>query len=65
MYKEALRALEDIEIFPIIGLVIFFGVFSFMIYMVFRMRKSSVDYLSNIPLNEDETPNLTYTNEKS
>ncbi|MCC5946256.1 MAG: cbb3-type cytochrome c oxidase subunit 3 [Bernardetiaceae bacterium] len=65
MYKEALRALENIEIFPIIGLVIFFGVFSFMIYMVIRMTKKNVDYLSNIPLNEDKTPNFTHTNEKS
>lgn len=41
-------------IFPLIGFFLIFGVFLAVLIKVFLMKKEGVQYLSQIPLNDDE-----------
>lgn len=51
--KGHLTSIEGIEIFPVISFIIFFSFFIGLSIYVFKMKKSRVDTLKNIPL-EDE-----------
>ncbi|MBL1280937.1 MAG: cbb3-type cytochrome c oxidase subunit 3 [Fluviicola sp.] len=51
--KHNLTGIDGVEIYPIISLLIFVLVFVAVIYYVVRMKKSDIEELSNIPL-EDE-----------
>lgn len=53
MYKEVLRSIENIEIFPVVSLVIFVGFFAIVLIGTFKTKQSTIDELSNIPLNDD------------
>jgi len=53
MYKEILRSISDIDIFPIIAIVIFFLFFMGLLVWVFRMDKKHVNHMSNMPLKDD------------
>jgi len=55
MYKHVLRAIEGVEIFPLIGLVIFTGFFVGLLFYVFKLSKGLVNHMENLPL-EEETP---------
>ena len=46
--------MNDVEIYPIISLVLFFGVFVTMLVHVMRIPKKSIEHISNLPLEEDE-----------
>ena len=50
MYKFVLRAIEGIEIFPVISLAIFFTFFVGMTWYVLKMNKSHLDKMENMPL---------------
>lgn len=45
-----LNGIGGIEIFPIISLVIFFSLFAFMFYHVFKLDKASLKELRDLPL---------------
>ncbi|MEQ8713762.1 MAG: cbb3-type cytochrome c oxidase subunit 3 [Cyclobacteriaceae bacterium] len=54
MYKEVLRGIENIELWPVISLIIFFSFFVGLLWWVFRTDKSYIGYMENIPLTSDD-----------
>jgi cbb3-type cytochrome oxidase subunit 3 len=58
MHKEILRSIENIEIYPIISLLIFVAFFLGMFWWVLRVDKQYVDHMKGMPLN-DESQNET------
>lgn len=55
MYKEVLRSIEHIEIYPIISLFIFVLFFLGVFFWVFKMPEDHIDYMKSMPF-EDEKP---------
>lgn len=53
MYKEILRSIAGIEIYPVISLVVFVTFFTGVLVRVVRMDRSRVDRLSRLPLDGD------------
>jgi hypothetical protein len=58
MYKEILRSIENIEIYPIISLLIFVTFFVGMFIWVVRVPKSYVDHMEALPMDENESTPL-------
>ena len=54
MYKDVARAIEGIDIYPMIGVIIFFSVFMIMLINVYSAKKSTVAQWGTLPL-EDAT----------
>ena len=61
MYKELLRSIVGIEIFPIISLCLFFGVFTLVVIKACRLDGRSAARLARLPLDE---PNLDTARKK-
>lgn len=57
MYKEVLRSIENIEIYPIISLVIFVTFFLGMFIWVLKVPKSHVEHMESLPIEEDKPLN--------
>lgn len=57
MYKNVLRAIEDIGIYPSISLILFFTFFVIMIIYLIKKGKNHWDEAARLPL-EDENFNL-------
>jgi hypothetical protein len=55
MYKEVLRSIEGVGIFPSISLVLFLGFFVFLIIRLVRNGKSHYEDASRLPLETDES----------
>ena len=53
MIGQVLSSIKDVEIFPIISLILFFSFFVGMLVVVFRMKKRYIDKMKHLPL-EDE-----------
>lgn len=53
MYSDMLQSIEGVTIFPLISLVLFFVFFVGMLIKVFRMDKSHLNEMSQMPLNQD------------
>lgn len=51
---NTLESIAQIQWFPIIGLLIFFLFFSILLIRVFRMKKSEVEAISRLPLEDDD-----------
>lgn len=60
MYKDVLRTMEGIEIFPSISLILFFGFFILLIVYLIRTGKHHWDDVANLPLESDETINQKF-----
>ncbi|MBK5212777.1 MAG: CcoQ/FixQ family Cbb3-type cytochrome c oxidase assembly chaperone [Flavobacteriaceae bacterium] len=54
--KGNLENIDDVQIYPMISLIIFFVFFVVLFYWVFTAKKEHIDEVSNIPL-EDDTNN--------
>lgn len=54
MYKNVLNSIHDVEIYPIITLIVFAVFFFSMIAMVMRMDKKTVAHASSLPLDDKE-----------
>ena len=54
MYKEVLRSIEGIGIFPSISLVLFLGFFTLMVIYLVKKGKSHFEDVSRLPLESDE-----------
>ncbi len=52
--KHNLTGIDGIEIYPILSLLIFVLFFALVITYVVRMKKSEVQKLSSIPLEDDQ-----------
>ncbi|MGE0771281.1 MAG: cbb3-type cytochrome c oxidase subunit 3 [Cyclobacteriaceae bacterium] len=61
MYKDILRSIEHIEIWPVVSFVIFFLFFLIMIWWVMTVDKKFINTMSNMPL-DDQLENQTHTN---
>ncbi|QCX39430.1 CcoQ/FixQ family Cbb3-type cytochrome c oxidase assembly chaperone [Aureibaculum algae] len=55
--KHNFDSMVDIEIYPMISLILFFAVFVTMLVHVMRIPKESIESISNLPLEEDENNN--------
>ena len=53
MYKEVLRTIVGIEIFPVLSLVIFLTVFLVMLVWVLRLDRGRLDAYASLPLDEE------------
>jgi hypothetical protein len=53
MYKEVLRTIVGIEIFPVLSLVIFLTVFMVMLVWVLRMDRDRLAAYASLPLGDD------------
>lgn len=53
MYKQVLNSIADIDIFPLISLMLFLSFFLLMLYKVFFASKSWSDHMSALPLEDD------------
>lgn len=51
MYKEVLRSIEGVDIYPVVSFVIFGLFFVGMSIYTFGMKKEKVEDLKHIPLN--------------
>lgn len=60
MFSNYLASIKDVEIFPVISLMIFFAIFVFVLIKVIRMDKTYINKMGNLPLeNDDELKNKT------
>ncbi|MDF3026695.1 MAG: hypothetical protein K0S23_1002 [Fluviicola sp.] len=56
--KHHLSTEQGVDFYGMLSLLIFVTFFLIVIIRVWRMRKSTVDELSNIPLEKDQVPSL-------
>jgi hypothetical protein len=56
MYKEILRSIVGIEIFPIISLCLFVGVFTIVLVWVGRLDRGWLSRQSRLPLDAPHAP---------
>ena len=52
MYKEILRGITGIEVFPVISLVLFVLVFGVVLIRVLRADRAELDRHASLPLDE-------------
>ena len=62
MYKDVLRAIDNIEMFPVISLIIFVGFFAFVLYGTYKTSNARIAEMSNMPLDDNDS---TLTNDKN
>ena len=55
MYKETLRAIDGIGVFPVVSLLLFVTVFAVALVGVLRMDRGVVARLASLPLDGDGT----------
>ncbi|MCK9426853.1 MAG: cbb3-type cytochrome c oxidase subunit 3 [Ignavibacteriaceae bacterium] len=59
MFSNYLSSIEGISVFPVVSLLIFFLVFILMVIWIFRIDKSYVKQMENLPFDmEDENRKL-------
>lgn len=51
--KGNLENIDDVQIYPMISLLIFFVFFMGLFWWVFTAKKAHIEEVSNIPLNDD------------
>lgn len=54
MFSNNLSSIEDVSIFAIIGLVIFFALFIWIILSTLKADKKYIERMENLPLEDDE-----------
>ncbi len=52
MLSNYLTSIEDVSVFPIIGLILFFAVFMGILFWVIKKDKPYMEKLANIPFQE-------------
>lgn len=53
MYKEILRGIAGIGVFPVISLVVFVTIFAIMLLRVVCMDRAGLQHLAGLPLDDD------------
>ena len=53
MYKEALGAIEGVEVFPIISMLIFVAFFTSLLVWFFRADKEELGRAARLPLDQE------------
>ena len=51
---QTLESIAEIQIFPIIGLIIFFSMFVILLYNIAKLTKRQEDEYSKLPLDKDD-----------
>ncbi len=59
MISKALSDIGNVSIYPIATLIIFFSVFTVMLVIVLRGKKSKYDALAQLPLDGDASGHTT------
>lgn len=57
--KQYAETISDVNIYPMISLLIFFVFFVVLLVLVKKMKKERVDELANLPLENDDITNST------
>ncbi|MBL7703611.1 MAG: CcoQ/FixQ family Cbb3-type cytochrome c oxidase assembly chaperone [Ferruginibacter sp.] len=57
--KQYAETINNVDIYPMISLLIFFSFFIVLLVFVKKMKKERVDVLSNLPLENEELTNST------
>ena len=57
MYKEYLESINGVQVYAIVGFVIFFLFFIIVTIHTFRLNKQSVNRFSQLPLDEETETN--------
>lgn len=66
MYKDVLRAVEGVDIFPVISLILFFSFFVGLIYYVMKTDKEIWDQAAALPLEaENEVKEVQHSSPHS
>jgi cytochrome c oxidase cbb3-type subunit IV len=55
MYKDILRAIVGVEIFPVISLLLFVTVFTAVVVYVMRLERPRIERQAQLPLDDDGT----------
>jgi cytochrome c oxidase cbb3-type subunit IV len=58
MYKEVLRSIEGVGIYPVTSFIIFFGAFCLMLLWVITYDKKTISEVETLPLNNDSSENI-------
>lgn len=59
MYKETLRSIDGVSLFPVIAILIFIVFFLLVLFFTYRMEKKQVFRFATMPLDTDvPEPNL-------
>lgn len=58
--KHNLESIDGVEIYPIISLLLFFGVFIGMIVFVVKLPKKSIEEISQLPLDTDSNKEISH-----
>ncbi len=58
MYKEVLRSIENVEIFPIISLIIFVLFFIGITIWAFRVPKDYIKHMESLPMSDDDLTDI-------
>jgi hypothetical protein len=58
MYKEVLRSIDNIAIFPIISLVIFVLFFIGITIWAIRVPKEHIKHMESLPMGDDELTDI-------
>lgn len=54
MFKHYFEGVENVELGPLVSLVIFFVFFLAMIFWIFKMDKSFFDRMKNLPMDDSK-----------
>ena len=57
--KQYAETINNVDIYPMISLFIFFSFFIVLLVFVKKMKKERVEILSNLPLENEESTNST------
>ncbi len=64
MFKHYFEGIQNVEIYPIISLIIFFTFFLLMIIWLIKVNQGYIDKMKNMPLESDEELDLKSKNEQ-
>lgn len=53
MYKEVLRSIDNIAIWPVMSFVIFFAFFLGLLWFTFTADKNFINRMSSMPMDDD------------
>lgn len=59
MYKNILQSIQGVEIYPLISMMIFFGLFISVIVWYFRADKRHLKQMAEMPLDRSQTEDTT------
>jgi hypothetical protein len=65
MSAEVLRAIQGIEIFPVISLLVFVVVFSVVLIWTSRLDRRRLDRFARLPLDASTAPGASRTGEET